>query len=445
MRNKKIGIVWSSSKPSEQRIPLVPEHLFHLRNTAIWNNLIFENGYGADYQDAYVMKGANFATREEVMQQDIVMIAKPMPKDLRQMKDGATLCGWVHTVQQHEIAQVAIDKKLSLMAWENMYGENGVYLFHRNRELAGYCSILQMLQLIGIDGFYGPRRSVAIFGFGMTSRGAIHALLGRGFENIHVYTQRPSHLVANKHPNVYYHHYRTDEFNQYVVDRYGEETDLILELSKHDIIVNAILQDVNNPVMFVKNEDELCKLQPGTIIVDISIDKGMGFYFAEPTSIANPIIDDFPNNIKYYACDHSPSYLKLASSREVSTALFPYLHEIINPDTTSPTVLNSYDVVNGIIKNENVIKFQKRVNDYPYEYINPPFADALGNKIKKVGDEVAAEIKENVATNFKGVGIKETLDYIENCKKAKAPINPSDWTPAQHEEMKKLYGATDIC
>ena len=43
-----------------------------------------------------------------------------------------------------------------------------------------------------------------------------------------------------------------------------------------DIIVNATLQDTDNPQMYVRS-NELSQLRKGTLIVDVSCDEGMGF------------------------------------------------------------------------------------------------------------------------------------------------------------------------
>jgi hypothetical protein len=70
------------------------------------------------------------------------------------------LWGWPHAVQDSELTQVAIDKRLTLIAWEAMNhwtpsGRFVVHVFHLNNELAGYCSVLHAMTLIGSTGHYG--------------------------------------------------------------------------------------------------------------------------------------------------------------------------------------------------------------------------------------------------------------------------------------------------
>lgn len=104
------------------------------------------------------------------------------------MKEGGILWGWLHCVQQQGFTQAAIDKRLTLIAWEVMHkwwpnGDWQMHIFHKNNELAGYAGVLHALNLDGIDGNYGPGRQAVVISFGSVSRGAIFALKGRGWHS----------------------------------------------------------------------------------------------------------------------------------------------------------------------------------------------------------------------------------------------------------------------
>ena len=107
-----------------------------------------------------------------------VIIAKPLASDLRAVKPGGVVWGYPHCIQQVEITQIAIDRKLTLIAFEDMFvwkpdGTMGRHTFYKNNEMAGYSAVIHALQLKGIDGHYGNQRKVIIFSFGAVSRGAI--------------------------------------------------------------------------------------------------------------------------------------------------------------------------------------------------------------------------------------------------------------------------------
>lgn len=349
----KTGIFKTSYKENEKRVPIYPDAIRTI-DRGLLSELIFEKGYGEDFgyiDEQLESWGCSLAERKDLFKEcDLVILPKPVAADLEQMRDGTTLCGWTHAVQQRDIAELAIQKKLTLLAWEemNIVNKHGkLHTFYRNNELAGYAGVLHFLELKGMDGHYGPRKKVVILGYGSVSRGAIYALQGRGFNNITVYTQRPSHMVGDKNPDVWYKSFNTDGFYE--------------DLMGADIIFNGILQDINAPLMYIKTPGELNSLKNNTAIIDISCDKGMGFYFAEPTSFETPIID-MGRGISYYSVDHTPTYLWNAASREISNALLPYLSTIMDSTKweTEPVIAGSIDIKSGVVINQNINKFQGR-------------------------------------------------------------------------------------
>ena len=98
---------------------------------------------------------------------------------------GKVLWGWPHCIQDEELTQVAIDRHLTLVAWEAMNhwtheGDFSLHVFHKNNELAGYCSVIHALQLIGTTGAYGRRLRAVVISFGAAARGAVTALFALG-------------------------------------------------------------------------------------------------------------------------------------------------------------------------------------------------------------------------------------------------------------------------
>ncbi len=131
----------------------------------------------------------------------MLLLPKPTVADLAEMSEGQVLCGWVHCVQDEALTQVAIDRRLTLIAWEAMNhwrsdGSFGLHVFHQNNELAGYSSVLHAMQLKGVTGEYGRRLKAAVIGFGATGRGAVLALRALGVHDVSVLTHREVAAVA---------------------------------------------------------------------------------------------------------------------------------------------------------------------------------------------------------------------------------------------------------
>jgi len=68
-----------------------------------------ESGYGErfgvpDEQLAYCVAG--LGTREQLFADcDVILLPKPQPQDLAEMREGQVLWGWPHCVQDEEITQ----------------------------------------------------------------------------------------------------------------------------------------------------------------------------------------------------------------------------------------------------------------------------------------------------------------------------------------------------
>jgi len=374
----KIGIFGTSLKENERRIPVFPDHLPRYPE-ALRRKMVFEAGYGAEFgydDEFFIRHGSETADRNSLLADcDLMVLPKPMPGDLLRMKPRQVLFGWSHVVQQRAITQLAIDRRLTVISWEGMHhwspgGEKLVHVFYKNNEIAGYAAVLHCLQLVGIDGHYGPSRKVIVLSYGSVSRGAIYALQGRGFKDIRVYTQRPPYLVADQNPDVRHgQYYYSDGGELMARNAEGKEFPLIEELGYGDIICNGILQDTNKPVVFVK-DNEIGKLKPRSVIIDISCDEGMGFSFACPTSFKDPVFQ-VGDKITYYSVDHTPSYLWSAASREISNALLPYLGIIEAGERAwerEATIARAIDIRDGVVQNPNILSFQRRKKDYPHVF-----------------------------------------------------------------------------
>jgi alanine dehydrogenase len=372
-----LGVVSSSRKPDERRLPLHPLHLERIA-PELRQRMILEHGYGErfGFSDAQLAPlVGSLANREElVAKADVVLLPKPQPQDLAELRDGQVLWGWPHCVQDRAITQLAIDKKLTLIAFEAMNhwasdGGFGLHVFHKNNELAGYCSVIHALALTGSTGDYGRRLSAVVIGFGATARGAVTALNAHGIHDVQVLTNRGVAAVGSPIHSVRIAQFDHDDqapFLSQVITERGR-VPLAPFLAESDIVVNCTLQDPNNPLTYLRTED-LGAFRPGSLIVDVSCDEGMGFSWARTTTFAEPMFT-VGDHIDYYAVDHSPSYLWNSSSWEISEALLPFLETVMSGPAAwedNDTIARAIEIRDGAIINKDVLEFQRREADYPH-------------------------------------------------------------------------------
>ncbi|MEA3448526.1 MAG: N(5)-(carboxyethyl)ornithine synthase [Bacteroidota bacterium] len=374
-----VGVIGKSQKENEKRVAIHPEHIKCIPKR-LRKQITFEKGYGLRFgmNDNTLAKltSGQVASREEILKGfDCVLIPKPLAKDLSQVRTGAIVWGWPHCVQQKEITQVSIEKKLTLIAWEEMFtwsrgGNKNMHIFYKNNEMAGYAAVNHALSLIGDVGNYGkPRKKAVVLSFGSVSRGAIYALQGQGYRDITVYTSRAPTNVRDQFPAISYKQMKNDNSgNMLAVESDGSTRPFEEALSDVEIIVNGTLQNVEHPKMFVP-EDKVDKLMKGTLIIDISCDEGMGFWCAKPTSFEHPMFEVAGKF--YYSVDHSPSYYWNAASWEISDALLPFLPIVVggpNKWEKNKTISKAIEIRNGTIQNPKIISFQNREKEYPHQF-----------------------------------------------------------------------------
>ena len=277
-------------------------------------------------------------------------------------------------MQNTQLTQVAIDHKLTLIAFEAMNhwhrdGSFNLHVFHKNNELAGYCSVLHAMQIAGSTGDYGRRLRAVVIGFGATARGAVTALNALGVHDVDVLTHRAIAAVAAPIHSARIVHFDTDDTGarmSHAVTEHGRVR-LAGFRAEHDIIVNCVLQDTDAPVTFL-TDDNLADMTPGALVVDVSCDEAMGFSWARPTTFRDPafVVGD---KVLYYAVDHSPSYLWNSATWENSQALLPFLGTVLGGSgawNANPTIGRAIEIRDGIIQNPAILSFQGRAPKYPH-------------------------------------------------------------------------------
>jgi alanine dehydrogenase len=371
-----LGVIGTSAKENEHRLPLHPEHLAGL-DADLRARITLEHGYGErfGYTDATLraVVGA-MASREEILARSaVVLLPKPQHADLAQLRQGAVLWGWPHCVQDPGLTQIAIDRELTLIAFEAMNhwtrdGNVGLHVFHKNNELAGYCSVLHALQLTGRTGDYGRRLRAAVIGFGATARGAVTALNAHGVHDVCVLTTRGVAAVGSPIHSVrilqFDHDPDEPDLSRVITER--GRVPIAEFLAERDVVVNCTLQDTAAPLTYLSTED-VAAFRPGSLVVDVSCDEAMGFEWARPTTFEDPMFR--VGHVDYYAVDHSPSYLWDSATWENSLALIPFLRPVLSGPASwdrDETLTRAIEVRDGRVVNPAILAFQGRSEAHPH-------------------------------------------------------------------------------
>lgn len=365
-----LGVIGTSRKPDERRVPIHPAHFDRLPEE-LRPRIVVEEGYGrrfgVDDEALRPLVGAILPRSEVFAAADVVLLPKPQASDVRELRDGQVLWGWPHLVQDAELTQLAIDKRLTMIAFEAMQhwgpdGSFGLHVFHKNNELAGYCSVLHALELCGSTGDYGRRLNAVVIGFGATARGAVTALRAHGVHDVRVLTNRRTASVASPihaAQMIQFDHEDAPYSSEVITDE--GRVPLAPFLAESDIVVNCTLQDPNRPLMYLR-ESDLAAFRPGSLIVDVSCDEGMAFEWARTTTFVDPMFT-VGGGVEYYGVDHSPSYLWNSASWEISEALLRFVPTVMAGPAAweaSETLSRAIEIRDGIIVNPAIADFQGR-------------------------------------------------------------------------------------
>lgn len=314
---KSMGFM-KSTKENEKRIALLPEDIVSIKNS---EQLFFEKGYGEElgYTDAdYIKQGANILPKEKVIIKDIICDPKIGDADyLLALREHQTIFGYIHAVQNRDLADLLVSKYITAIAWEEMCAD-GRHVFWRNNELAGEAAIMHAFTIYGKMPY---DCKVAIIGNGNVARGASRILSSLGAEIV-VYNRRMESLFIN-------------------------------EIADYDVIVNCVLWDTDRQDHVIYYED-LKRMKKSAIIIDISCDKSGYIESSIPTTISDPVY--YSEGILHYVSDHTPTILFRTASKVFSHEVAKYADDMIEDSNgNNETIKNATIIKDGVIVSRNQV------------------------------------------------------------------------------------------
>lgn len=309
-----------SHKENENRRAIIPIHIKFISNPEY---LFFEKGYGNVLgigDEEYQRVGANIASREEVLQKDIICDPKIGDAEYLEVLKNQIIFGWVHATQNRDITDKIINGNLTAYAWEKMF-EKGRHVFWRNNELAGEAAVMHAFQCYGKMPY---ESDVAVIGRGNTARGAIKILNMLGAK-VQQYDRRTEELLRD-------------------------------EIGKYDVIVNCVLWDVLREDHIIARDD-LKRMKNNSMIIDVSCDRNGAVETCVPTTVEAPTY--MVDGVLHYAVDHTPTLFYKTFSYENSALMWPYIDMLVK--SMSNQILNMALIIEkGNIVDKEINKFQGR-------------------------------------------------------------------------------------
>ncbi|GHA67024.1 alanine dehydrogenase [Photobacterium aphoticum] len=346
-------------KAYEERVGLVPHCVREL--TLLGHQVLIETQAGvaigfsnADYKNAgavIISNAKEVFTRSEM----IVKVKEPQTEERVMLSRGQILFTYLHLAPDITQTKSLIDSKAICIAYESVTDSLGKCpLLAPMSAIAGRMSIQAGAQSLehshggkgllvcGVPGVEAAR--IVILGGGMVGANAARMALGWQAE-VTLLDNNLATLAALDR-----------EFAGQVTLLYATHETIDKLVSRADIIVGAVRSPNATPPMML-TADHLPMMQPGSVLVDVSIDQGGCFETSRPTSHSQPTY--LVDNIVHYCVPNMPSAVARTASFALSNATLPYIKAIANKGYKKALMddegfLNGMNLIHGKVTNKAI-------------------------------------------------------------------------------------------
>jgi len=333
---------------NENRVPLIPEAVSVLVNNG--HEVIIETkaGDGSKYTDAdFSEAGAKIAyEKEEVYKAPILIKSAPvLDEDLPFLQLNQTIISPIHLslLKKHFIEKM-MEKRVTALGFENLKDDSGTYPIVRcMSEIAGSAAMLIAGQYLGsandgkgvlLGGISGiPPTKVIIIGAGVVGEFATRTALALG-ASVKVFDN-----------NVYRLKRLQNNLGVRVWTSVIEPKILAKQLKTCEVAVGALSNESGRSPIVV-TEDMVMAMRPGSVIIDVSIDRGGCFETSEITTHEHPTFEK--HGVIHYCVPNIPSGFARTASHAISNVLMPLLLDASEEGGFDEMVWHNFNMRHGI-------------------------------------------------------------------------------------------------
>jgi alanine dehydrogenase len=333
---------------NENRVTLTPESVHVLVNNGHRVVLETKAGEGANYTDHdYSEMGAEIAyDKKQVYECDILVKSAPVGEaECELLKYNQYIISPIHlAVMKREILEKMMEKKITALSFENLKDDSGHNPIVRSMsEIAGSAVMLIAGQYLsnanngkgvlvgGISGI--PPTKVIIIGAGIVGEYAARTALAMGasvkvFDNSIYRLKRVQNNIGVR-----------------LWTSVIEPKILSKQLKTCDVAVGA-LNSTGGRTPIVVTDAMVSNMRPGSVIVDVSIDRGGCFETSEITTQENPVFTKY--DVIHYGVPNIPSAFARTASQAISNVLMPLLLETADDGGIENLIWYKINIRSGI-------------------------------------------------------------------------------------------------
>ncbi|MBC7720574.1 MAG: alanine dehydrogenase [Pedobacter sp.] len=332
----------------ENRIALTPEAVGVLVSNG--HSVVVENnaGLASHYKDQeYSEAGARIANdKAEVYKAPMLIKSAPVvEEDMGLLQMGQTIISPIHhSALKACIIEKMMEKKITAISFENLKDDSGTYPIVRSMsEIAGSALMLiagQYLSsfnkgkgvLLGsISGI--PPTKVVVVGAGIVGETATRNALALG-ASVKVFDS-----------NVYRLKQLQNNLGHRVWTSVLEPRILAKQLKTCEVAIGALSNEFGRAPVVV-TEEMVAAMRPGSIILDVAIDRGGCFETSELTSHENPVF--VKHDVIHYCVPNIPSGFARTASQAISNVLMPLMLNISDEAGLDEMIWHNINLREGI-------------------------------------------------------------------------------------------------
>lgn len=356
-----IGVV-KEIKDKENRVSVTPDGVKELTHAG--HMVVVEENAGVNSgfsNEEYHTAGAEIVNTATAWNAELVVkVKEPLEKEYAYFTPGKLIFTYFHLAGvTTSLTEALLKNKVTAIAYETVEDSEGrLPLLAPMSAVAGNMAVTvgsyyltkftngKGMQLGTVMG--KPYGKVMVIGDGVVGKHAARTALGMG-THVYLFTRRQERIAQLK-------------------QELGKELNVVLStpenISQHvkdtDLLIGGVLLE-GAKAPYVVTETMVKTMQPGSVIVDVSIDQGGCIETSKPTSHSNPVY--VVHGVTHYCVTNMPGAYPRTSTFALTSATFGYLLKLANL---------------GFTKAMNADKgFAKGINTHQGKITYKPVAEAL--------------------------------------------------------------------
>jgi alanine dehydrogenase len=337
-------------KDQEYRVGLLPSAAYQLIRRGHQVLVESDAGTGAGYPDAdYDRAGATLvAGHAEVFERAelVVKVKEPLPGEYGLLRVGQLLFTYLHLAANRPLTEALLKSGVTALAYETIAVSQRLPLLEPMSEIAGRMSILvggyflakhfggSGVLLGGVPGVLPGK--VVVLGGGTSGINAARMAQGLGADVtiLEVDLERMRFLDITLHT---------------AHTLYSSEAHLLELLPSVDLLIGAVLVPGARAPKLI-SRDMICRMRPGSVLVDIAIDQGGCAETSHPTTHHDPVFVE--EGVTHYCVANMPAAYARTATQALTNVTYRYLELLADSGLAEacerqPALMGGLNIMDG--------------------------------------------------------------------------------------------------